>query len=184
MTLTQYYVAATVDGLIADEEDSLDWLFTARSEEGGPPNYAEFISAVGAIAMGSTTYEWILRHSAATSGDSTPVTWPYDLPCWVFTHRDLPRASSKSSIVFTSDDVRSVHAEMTAAAGDRNVWMMGGGDLAGQFADAGLLDELILAIAPTTLGAGAPLLPRRLPLRLEDVRRSLDFTCIRYTVVR
>ena len=51
---------------------------------------------------------------------------------------------------------------MTRAAGDRNIWIVGGGDLAGQFADAGLLDEVIVSIAPVTLGAGAPLLPRRL----------------------
>ena len=53
---------------------------------------------------------------------------------------------------------------MVGAAGDRNVWIVGGGDLAGQFADAGLLDEVIVSIAPVTLGGGAPLLPRRIEL--------------------
>lgn len=159
-------------------------MFTARSEEGGPPRYAEFIADVGAIAMGATTYEWILRHATDENDDSAAVPWPYEPPGWVFTHRTLPRASSSSPIVFSSGDVRGVHAEMTEAAGNRNIWMMGGGDLAGQFADAGLLDEVILAIAPVTLGAGAPLLPRRLPLRLEHVSRSMDFACLHYSVVR
>ena len=77
-----------------------------------------------------------------------------------------------------------MHEEMVAAAGGRDVWIVGGGDLAGQFADAGLLDEVIVMIAPVTLGAGAPLLPRRQELQLEEVARNGDFTCIRFSVVR
>jgi len=75
-----------------------------------------------------------------------------------------------------------VHAKMVAAAGDRNRWIVGGGDLAGQFADAGLLDEVIVYIAPVVLGAGAPLLPRRLELRLEEAERNRDFVCARFSV--
>jgi dihydrofolate reductase len=77
-----------------------------------------------------------------------------------------------------------VHEQMVEAAGGRNVWIVGGGDLAGQFADAGLLDEVIVYIAPVTLGAGAPLLPRRIELRTEEVARNGDFACARYSVVR
>jgi dihydrofolate reductase len=73
---------------------------------------------------------------------------------------------------------------MAAAAGDRNVWIVGGGDLAGQFAEAGLLDEVIVSIAPVTLGAGAPLLPRRIELRLDELGRNVDFACAKYSVVR
>ncbi len=65
-----------------------------------------------------------------------------------------------------------------------NVWIVGGGDLAGQFADAGLLDEVIVYIAPVTLGGGAPLLPRRIELRLEELGRNRDFAAARYSVVR
>jgi dihydrofolate reductase len=71
---------------------------------------------------------------------------------------------------------------MVRAAGDRNVWIVGGGDLAGQFADAGLLDEVIVSIAPVTLGAGAPLLPRRIELRLDELGRNGDFVAVRYSV--
>ena len=73
---------------------------------------------------------------------------------------------------------------MRSAAGDRNIWVVGGGDLAGQFADAGLLDEVIVSIAPVTLGAGAPLLPRRVELRLEELGRNGDFAAARFAVVR
>ena len=66
---------------------------------------------------------------------------------------------------------------MVGAAGDLNVWIVGGGDLAVQFADAGLLDEVIVSIAPVTLGGGAPLLPRRIELRLDELGRNGDFAC-------
>jgi dihydrofolate reductase len=180
MTRTQYYAASSLDGFIADADDSLDWLFAARSEEGGPPGYGEFIASVGAMAMGSTTYEWILAHTAAGQ-EQEAVGWSYDLPCWVFTHRELP-VPKGAQVVLTNDDVTTVHRAMAAAAGDRNIWIVGGGDLAGQFADAGHLDELLLAIAPVTLGAGAPLLPRRLDLKLEGVSQNLDFACLHYSV--
>jgi dihydrofolate reductase len=182
MSLTQYYTATTLDGFIADADNSLDWLFTRRREDDGPQNYGDFIAAVGALAMGSSTYEWILDHEFAGK-EPADWRWPYEIPCWVFTHRQLPVVPG-APIEFTSADVATVHAAMLRAAGDRNVWIVGGGDLAGQFADAGLLDEVIVSIAPVTLGAGAPLLPRRIELRLEEVGRNGDFASARYSVVR
>ena len=181
MRLTQYYTATTLDGFIADPNNSLDWLFTRAREEDGPMNYDDFIADVGALAMGSTTYEWILDHEFK---DKEPADWkwPYDLPSWVFTHRQLPVVPD-APIEFTSADVAAVHREMTAAAGDRNIWIVGGGDLVGQFADVGLLDEVIVSIAPVTLGAGAPLLPRRIELGLEEMGRNGDFVAARYTVI-
>jgi dihydrofolate reductase len=181
VSLTQYYTATTLDGFIADRDNSLDWLFTRAREEDGSLNYRDFIADVGALAMGSTTYEWILDHEFAGKPPAE-WKWPYDIPCWVFTHRQLPVVPN-ARIEFTSGDVAAVHEDMVAAADGRNVWIVGGGDLAGQFADAGLLDEVIVSIAPVTLGAGAPLLPRRIELRLEEVGRNGDFVAARYTVV-
>ena len=154
-------------------------------------NYGEFIGGVGAMAMGSATYEWILDHEAADDAPSDEVvdnapsewTWPPKVPCWVFTHRDLPVVPD-APIQFTSADIAAVHKDMVAAARDRNVWVVGGGDLAGQFADAGLLDEVIVSIAPVTLGRGAPLLPRRIELRLDELGRNGDFVAGRFSVVR
>jgi dihydrofolate reductase len=181
MSLTQYYTATSLDGFIADPANSLDWLFTRKHEEDGPMNYNDFIAGVGALAMGSTTYEWILDHEFAGK-DPTEWKWPYDIPCWVLTHRQLPVVPD-SRIEFTSAEIPTVHRELTAAAGDRNVWIVGGGDLVGQFADVELLDEVIVSIAPVTLGAGAPLLPRRIELRLEELGRNGDLTCARFSVV-
>ena len=119
MGLTQYYTATTLDGFIADPSNSLDWLFTRQQDKAGPMNYGEFIAGVGAMAMGATTYEWILDHEFA---DKPPEqwTWPYDVPCWVFTHRRLPVVAD-SGIVLTSADVATVHEAMVGAAGNRNV---------------------------------------------------------------
>jgi dihydrofolate reductase len=180
--LTQYYTATSLDGFIADPDNSLDWLFTRKQEDDGPLNYGEFIAEVGAMAMGSTTYEWILDHEFAGK-DPAEWKWPYDIPGWVFTHRELPPVPG-ARIEFTSAGVATVHEEMVEAAGDRNVWIVGGGDLAGQFADDGRLDEVIVMIAPVTLGGGAPLLPRRIELRLDETGRNGDFTCAKYSVVR
>ena len=182
MSLTQYYTATTLDGFIADPNNSLDWPFTRARDEDGPMNYVDFIADVGALAMGSTTYEWIIDHEFA---DKVPADWkwPYDLPCWVFTHRQLAVVPD-AKIEFTSADVATVHEEMVRAAGDRNVWIVGGGDLVGQFADVGLLDEVIVSIAPVTLGAGAPLLPRRIELRLDEMGRNGDFVAAKYSVAR
>ena len=182
MSLTQYYTATSLDGFIADPANSLDWLFTRRQEDDGPMNYGDFIAGIGALAMGSTTYEWLLDHQFAGK-EPAEWKWPYDIPCWVFTHRQLPVVPD-ARVEFTSAEIATVHRELTAAAGDRNVWIVGGGDLAGQFADAGLLDEVIVSIAPVTLGAGAPLLPRRIELRLDDVGRNGDFVAARFSVVR
>jgi dihydrofolate reductase len=163
---TQYYTAATLDGFIADENHSLDWLF----QFGGGPgeDYTGFIANIGACAMGANTYEWVLKHLSGAPSEP----WPYTQPCWVFTHRNLPGISG-ADVRFVHGNVAPIHAEMSAVAAGKNVWVMGGGDLVGQFADAGLLDEMIVTMAPVTLGAGKPLLPRRIvtpPLELISVK--------------
>jgi dihydrofolate reductase len=179
--LTQYYTATSLDGFIADESHSLEWLFSRQQDRSGPLNYAEFISGVGAIAMGSTTYEWILDHEFADK-DPADWKWVYEVPSWVFTHRDL-RVVPSADVRFVSGDVSTVHAEMREVAGGRNLWIVGGGDLAGQFVAAGLLDEVIVYVAPVTLGQGAALLPRRVELRPEEIARNGDFVAARYSVV-
>jgi len=134
--------------------------------------------------MGSTTYEWVLPH---LKKDAQGVTqWAYSQPTWVFSSRDLPQLHA-GDVHFVNGDVRPVHSAMTEAAGGKDVWIVGGGELAGQFHDAGLLDELIITIASVTLGAGAPLLPRSItspPLRLLSAKAlGTDFVELRYTVV-
>jgi len=154
---TQYYTSSSLDGFLATEDDSLDWLFPLGDIN--DTSYPSFIEGVGAIAMGSSTYEWILRN-ATTVSDQTGSAWPYTQPTWVFTSRKLATIEG-ANVMFARGDVKSAHARMVEAAAGRNVWVMGGGDLAGQFHDAGLLDEMIVQIGSATLGQGKPLFPRR-----------------------
>src|SRR5687768_9424611 len=166
---TQYFTATSLDGFIATEDDSLDWLFPLGDLNAS--SYPEFIARVGALAMGSATYEWIIRHSAMVASQ-TGAAWPYSQPTWVFTRRQLA-AVARADVRFVRGPVAAVHKEMRAAAGSQNIWVVGGGDLAAQFYDAGLLDELIVQVGSVTLGRGKPLFPRRVlspTLRLVDVR--------------
>ncbi|MDX2702899.1 dihydrofolate reductase family protein [Streptomyces sp. PA03-6a] len=181
MTRTQYFTATSLDGFIAEPDGSLDWLFEVEGE--GFERFRAFFAGVGAFAMGATTYEWILDHDRLLERPGKWTEYYGTTPAWVFTHRDLP-AVPGADVTFVRDDVRPVHEAMTAAAGGRNIWLVGGGELVGAFADHGLLDDLILGVAPVTLGAGAPLLPRRLTsarLRLTDVERVGQFAYLTYT---
>jgi dihydrofolate reductase len=182
---TQYYTATSMDGFIADQENSLDWLFEVdRDQEAADRSFAGFFAEVGAMAMGRTTYEWVLEHERLLDDPGKWRGYYGDTPCWVFTHRDLPSVAGVD-LSFVKGDVAVVHDEMARAASGKNIWLVGGGDLVGQFADLGLLDEILLGVAPVTLGGGAPLLPRRLTttrLELTDVARDQQFARLTYSV--
>ncbi|MGB0652072.1 MAG: dihydrofolate reductase family protein [Thermoplasmatota archaeon] len=162
---TRFYTATSLDGFLATDDDSVDWLdaLPQPSED----TYAPFIETVGAICMGSATFEFLERHMAQGN------PWPYqDHPVCVFTSK--PRQAPEGADVrFASGDVPPVHAEMVAAAetaGKPDVWVCGGGGLAAAFLEAGLLDELILTVAASTLGSGKPLLPTAVRLRFTSAR--------------
>jgi dihydrofolate reductase len=154
---TQYYLAASLDGYLAEADGGLDWLLSFGLEGS---DYDEFIADVGAIAMGAATYEWVVANQTAE--------WSYDVPTWVFTHRRLPHVDG-ADVRFAHGPVAGVHPQLAEAAGERNVWVCGGGDLAAQYVRAGLLDQILLTIAPVLLGAGIPFLPVRLVDGLELV---------------
>jgi dihydrofolate reductase len=181
---TQYYTASSIDGFIATEDDSLEWLFPLGDIE--DTSYPKFICEVGALAMGSTTYEWMLHHVLSPEGKA-PQPWPYDQPTWVFSSRKLASLPG-ADIRFVSGNVRPAHEEMVRVANGRNVWIVGGGDLAGQFYDNGLLDELFVQVGSVTLRSGKPLFPRVItspPLRLVSVRAvGTGFAELHYEVPR
>ncbi len=181
---TQYYTATSLDGYIADENNSLDWLFEVDRE--APDSFAAFFGNIGAMAMGATTYEWVVEHDGLVDDPDKWRGYYGETPCWVFTHRRLPTIA-EAKISFVDGDVRPVHEEMLRAASGKNIWLIGGGDLVGQFADRDLLDEVIVSVAPVTLARGAPLLPRRLTasrLQLLDVDREGQFARLSYRVRR
>lgn len=114
-----------------------------------------------------------------------PEKWPYEVPAWVFTSRELPVVNG-ADIRFVQGDVAPVHEAMVTAADGKNIWLVGGGDLVGQFYDNSLLNEIISSVALVTLSSGAPLLPRRIttpPLKLVDVDNYGDvFAVLTYEV--
>lgn len=171
MTKLTFYTATTLDGFLADPDDSLDWLFRQDQDQAGPLNYNDFIAEIGAIVMGATTYLWVREHF--------PDDWAYAMPAWVMTHRAL-QPPPGADVRFAAGGVREVYAAMVDAAEGKDLWVVGGGDLVGQFADVGMLDEVIAYIAPVTLGAGKPILPRRLDLELLEATRNKSFIAARY----
>lgn len=177
---TIYYTASSLDGFIADPAHSLAWLFAQEHVE---PQARELrmdtlTARMGALVMGRTTYDWI-RREMRDGGESA---WPYTAPTWVLTHRDLDEDRS-ADIRPVEGDAASVMTQVReSVVGDGDVWVVGGGAVAGDLALAGLLDEVVVSYAPVTLGAGAPLLAARLQLALEEFERSGDFITARYTV--
>ena len=117
-SLAQYYTASSLDGFIATEEDSLDWLFPLGDVN--ETSYPAFIAEVGALAMGSATYEWMLRHGQTVTAE-TGSAWPYTQPTWVFSSRALP-AIPGANLCFARGDVRPVHSAMRADDG-RLIWV-------------------------------------------------------------
>jgi dihydrofolate reductase len=179
---TQYYTATSLDGFIATEDNSLEWLFPLGDLNDS--SYPAFISEVGALAMGSATYEWMLGNAEQVAAE-TGSSWPYTQPAWIFSSRQLPVIDG-ADIRFVNGNVRQVHADMRSTAGSKNIWIVGGGDLAGQFYDLGLLDELIIQVGSVTLGQGKPLFPRKVlspNLCLISVRQiSTGMAELRYEV--
>jgi dihydrofolate reductase len=150
--------------------------------EGG--SYEAFYERVEVLVMGSATYEWILDHLEASGGE-----WPYTgKPTWVLSSRDLRTPAGEGDVRIANAPVRELYPELAAAAGDGVVWIVGGGGVASQFADEGLLDEVHLTVVPVVLGGGKPLFERPIPdgpLRLRGIRAFRNgMVELRYTARR
>jgi dihydrofolate reductase len=163
---TVYFCAATLDGFIADTDDGIDWLTGFEPNYDGPGEpvldaIETFTEGAGALVMGSATYEFVLGHS-----------WPYgERPTWVLTSRELPVAEG-ADIRFHNGPVADIHAEMAKAAGEQDLWVVGGGGVASDLLDAGLLDEVQVTVVPIVLGSGKRLFDRPVPepMRLLGTR--------------
>jgi len=159
MSRTQYYAACSLDGYIARPDGDISWLTGFGGDSSLDPNdvtdrtFDEFLAEVGAVVMGSKTYEYVLEHANA---------WPYDMPGWVLTTRDLPKADG-ADLQFVSGDAVQIHTDAVEAAGQRNVWVVGGGNVASQWVAHGLIDELIVTLVPVILGEGLPLFASGVP---------------------
>lgn len=185
MTRFIYNTASTLNGYLADANDSLAWLFEVdQGEIPSSERFARFLDGVGATVQGSTTYEWVLREEKMLE---KPDAWRSVFgtrPAFVFTTRELPKPQG-IDIRFVQGDVASILPAIRAEAADKDVWLIGGGDLVGQFDDAGALHELRLSLAPVTLTDGKPLLPRNLDAKrlvLREVEQQGQFAALTYDV--
>ncbi|WP_425865013.1 dihydrofolate reductase family protein [Arthrobacter sp. TWP1-1] len=182
MTRIVYYTASTLNGYLADQHDSLDWLFAVKGE--GGPDIASFMETMGVFVEGSSTYEWVLKHENLLA---EPVKWQQyygDKPTYVFSSRTLP-VPEGADVRFVNGPVAGVLEEIKEASGDLDVWVVGGGDLAGQFLDLNALDELVVTFAPATLSSGAALLPRTVGsdrLSLRSAEQHGPFAMLHYDV--
>lgn len=177
---TVYYTASSLDGFVVDNRGSLDWLTSRSIDQDGPFGYQPFIATVGALVMGSTTYQWLLDNHPK---ECHPDKWMYDQPSWVLTSRpDCVRA--EHPVTAFNGSVADLHPRLVAAAGLRDVWVVGGGHTAAQFVTAGLVDEMVVAYAPCSLGAGAPVLPTASDWTLAESGVNGEFLCARWKFTR
>lgn len=169
---THFYTAATLDGFMATTDHSLEWLFAQDFDANGPMGYPAFIEGIGALVMGASTYEWLLCQQEP---------WVYTQPAWVFTHRELD-VPPGADVRFVQGDPAEVFEQISNSADGQDIWVMGGGGLASEFAKAGLLDEIWVQLAPVVLSLGQPLFTTPLQLDLLEVIRNRDFVCTHYRV--
>ncbi|MFG6502080.1 dihydrofolate reductase family protein [Microbacterium sp. P05] len=185
MTRFVYNTASTLNGFLADDEDSLSWLFSVPGAAEAEDGMAHFLAGVGAFVMGATTYRWVLDNDERENEGSWAAAYG-ELPCFVVTHRALPTPAG-GKVRFVSGAVDTWVADVEREAGEKDVWLVGGGDLVGQFDDVGRLDEIRVSLAPALLASGRPLLPRTIGsdrLRLTTVKQEGQFAELSYRVSR
>lgn len=179
-----YDAATSFNGWIADERNSLDWLFAI--EGGEAPAEGMYPAGAAVQVMGSTTCEWVLAHERLLE---KPELWAElygTTPVFVFSRRDHAIPSG-ADVRLVSGSVVDALPKIREAAGDGDIWVVGGGDLAGQFYDAGELDRIALSVAPVALTGGAPLFTRRIEadqLSLVEARAVGQFVRVVYEVRR
>lgn len=140
-----FYIAASLDGAVADADGGIDWL-VAFNEGGEDFGYNTFIETIDVVIMGSATYEQVL-----TFGD-----WAYPKQkVYVMTHRELPQPKD-AQVTFYQGDLIALIQSLKAGT-TQNIWLVGGGNLASAFINANLIDLYQLFIIPVLVGGGIPL---------------------------
>lgn len=153
-----YMFAMSFDGFIARPDGAFDWLETYPAN--ADFDFDAFLASVTGIAMGRSSYE------AARSGGR----WDYGRwPCAVATHR--PLADAPDGVEAIAAGPEALLDNLRGRGADGRIWMFGGGDLALQFMQAGLLDTIEIGTIPVILGTGIPAFGHS----LSDVWLELEF---------
>jgi len=163
------HMATSLDGFIARQDGSVDWLETADEFAGGDtldPGFVEaFLQTIDCYVMGSRTYETALRFEAQGFG------WAYgDKPTFVLTSRDLPR--TRETVELHSGDLAQFVKESLRPR-FRSIWFVGGGTVAAECLRLGLADEVRYSIVPILIGEGIQFfekLDRDVALHLAEVK--------------
>lgn len=146
------YVAVSLDGYIAGDGGTVDFLEQFGSDE---YEFHEFLDGIDAVVMGSATYEQILGFG-----------WPYeDIPGLVLTTRTLDTPDGPS-ITFSTEPTGTAIRNF-ARSYDRRVWVVGGGNVITEGLLQGAIDTLELYVMPIVLGSGVPLFTSEYGGRLE-----------------
>jgi dihydrofolate reductase len=168
------FIATSLDGYIATEDDSLEWLFKVDGE--GDNGYSDFYDTVDTVIMGRRTYDWLLEQETER--------FPYEgKECYVFS-RTL--SQDNENVKFFSGDVVDLTNQLKNKEG-KNIWVMGGGDLIHSFINEKLVDELIITVSPVLIGKGIPLFKEvdfELELTLKSINRFNQFAELHYEVKR
>lgn len=145
-----YGVGISLDGHIARPDGSVDFLFMPKDYSMGP-----FFGRIDIAVMGRKTYEIGLKLGGGTI--SSP-----GMKCYVFS-RSLP--SDAPGGVTVVREAPKPFIEMLRRKAGKDIWLMGGGELARAFFQEDLVDELYLGVVPVVIGAGIPAFPSGFPER-------------------
>jgi len=149
MSKIKLYIATTIDGFIAREDGSLDWLFEIPNPDKTDYGYNKFYSGIDVVVMGRTTYEDVLGFD---------VEWPYnESKTFVATSDKNYRVKTKNTEVINRIDNETI--SRIKAASHKNVWLVGGGKVITAFLNNETIDEMILSVIPVVLGKGIRLFP-------------------------
>ncbi len=166
------FIAMSLDGYIATEDESLEWLFQVEGE--GDNGYSGFYETVDTVLMGRKTYDWLVREEP---GDFSIK----DSICYVFTRSER---LDRENIRFVNPDIPQFVQQLKRQEG-KNIWMIGGGELLYFFLKEPFIDEMIVTVAPVLLGKGIPLFnpgDYMLNLFLKSVRQFNQFVELHYEV--
>lgn len=158
-----WHATMSLDGFIAGREDRVDWVFDYKA-----PNSTadEAIRTTGAVLIGRRTYDMGVAKGGKVYGGA------WNGPQFVITHNP-PASSDDPEFAFISEDIRAAVARGLAAAEGKNLLVIGA-DVVSQCVEAGLVDEILIHVAPILLGDGVRLLSRTglEPVRLERTHVS------------
>ncbi|TLS36826.1 dihydrofolate reductase family protein [Pseudalkalibacillus caeni] len=166
------YIAQSLDGYIATEDDSLDWLF--RMEGEGDNGFGKFHETIDTEIVGRRTYDWVMEHENGNYPSK-------EKKCYVMTGSTTVK---NENVTFVNNDIVGLTNRLKREEG-KNIWLVGGGELIHAFLEENLIDEIYIQIAPSLIGKGIPLFKRgdyEIDLELKDISRYNQMAQLHYEV--